>query len=119
MVTSRNAVDVVLDKEIDHWDKSSKEGIGKDRSKSVRLGVLWGGLHRADNMGDGADQVHEHGNVVNVMIIRRCDIDPTAAGNSPDDIVDEKKLCKALGSIGGDVADNQKVPEGTKSQART
>jgi len=106
IVTSWDAVDVVLDKEIDHWDNGSEEGIGKDRSVSVRLGILWGSLHRANNMGDSADQVHEHGNVVNVMIVGRCDIDPAAAGNSPDDIVYEKKLCEALGSIGRDVTDD-------------
>ena len=118
-LTSRDAVNVVLDQEVDHGDQRAKEGVGKELSVLHGLWVLGCRLDGADNVRDGAEQVHNHRNVVDVMIVRRCHKDPSSTSDTPEHIVGEKKLCEALGSRGRDIASGQEVPEEAKNQART
>lgn len=52
------------------------------------------------------------------MVVRGGDIDPASTGDCPDDIVSEEEFCKAVGSAGGDVPEDEEVPEVADHQAR-
>jgi hypothetical protein len=104
-------MDIVLDEKVHHGNKCSKESVGKQLSVLLGLGVLGSGRDGADNVGDGAEQVNNHGDIVNVVVVRGSDVNPSTTGNCPDNVVSQEKLGKALGSVSGDIADGQQVPE--------
>lgn len=104
-------MDIVLDEKVDHGNQCSKESVTKQLSVLLGLDVLGSGRDGADNVGDGAEQVNNHGNVVDVVVVRGGDVNPPTTGNCPDNVVSQEELGKALGAVGGDIADGQQVPE--------
>lgn len=95
-LTSWNAVDVVLNEKVDHGNQGTKESVRKQPAVLLCLGVLGCALDGHDDVGDGADEVNSHGNVVDVMVVRGGNIDPATASHGPDYVVGEEELCEAL-----------------------
>jgi hypothetical protein len=112
-------VDLVLDKQRNHWNQSAKESEAKELSVLLRFGVLGSRHHGASDVRDCAEQIYNHGNIVDKVIVRRCDINPSTASYSPDEVVDEEELCKALGSIDRDIAHGQEIPKVAQHQTRS
>ena len=112
-------MDIVLNEKVDHGNQCSEETVAKQLSVLLGLGVLRGGLDGASNVRDGAEQVDNHGNVVDIVIIRRGNVDPSTTGNCPDNVVGQEELGKALGAVRGDIANSQQVPEVAQHQTRT
>lgn len=112
-------MDIVLDEKVDHGDQCSKESVSKQLSVLLGPGVLGGGLDGANNVRDGAEQVDNHSNVVEVVIVRRGNVNPSTTSNCPDNVVGQEELGKALGAVRGDIADCQQVPEVAQHQTRT
>ena len=67
--TSWNAVNIMLDKKVYHGNQRTKERVRKYASILLRPRVLRCTLDGPDNMGCCAEQVDNHGKVVDTMIV--------------------------------------------------
>lgn len=112
-------MDFVLDEEMGHRKQGTKESKGKEFPVLCSLGVLRGRLDGANDMRECAEQVDNHGDIMDIMVIRGSDEYPSTTRYSPDKVVGEESLGKALGSIGRDIAHGLEIPKVAQHQTRT
>lgn len=102
LLTSRNTVNLVLDKVINERYQGPEEQPGKDFAVLDGFFVgLRGEQETANRPRQSEDQVSNHENVMPVMVVRRSNVNPSTAGNGTEKSDREDKLgseCAGTGS---------------------
>lgn len=63
-------MDLVLDKKVDHRKHGTKESEAKEFPVLLSLAILRGGGDGTKDMRDRADQIEDHGDIMDIVVIR-------------------------------------------------
>lgn len=112
-LTSRHAVDFVLDEEVDQGHQSTKEGAGNQLAVLDGLGVRRA-QHDASNCPrEGCDNVGDHEDVVPVVVVGRSDVGEATAHACAQNAHRQGKLWQCLSG-----SPRQEIPQSDECESR-
>lgn len=103
----------VLDEKVDERDDSAEKGAGHVLAVLDGVGVVGAQGEAAKHPGDGGHKIRNHENVVPVVVVRRSDVGPAAAGESAEDTEKGDNLGKRATGLG-----REQVPETDEGETR-
>lgn len=113
-LTSRNAVHLVSDEEVDQRYKRRKEGSSKELPILDGGGVARAQGEAAKGPWQSGHQIRDHEDVVPVVVIGRCDVCPSSTGQCSEDANASDEFGEGRVRSAG-----QNVPETNECESRT
>lgn len=118
VLTTRDFVYFVLDKVIDQRHQSTEEKTGHDLPVLHSAAVVRAESQATQRPRQSSNQIRDHENVVPVMVIRRCNVCPTATGESPENANTSDNLRKRrIRPRSEDIPEEHQSEPGTRSDS--
>lgn len=114
LLTTSNAMHLVLDKKVYHGHKGAKKGRGQVLSVLDRFRIRRAEGDAAKCPRDRNDQVRDHQDVVPVMVVGRGDVGPAATGQCAQQSHRTNKLWQRLAGLR-----SEQIPQTDQGKSRT